>query len=55
MTRLRHAARLTSDLLSYCTVNRKWWLVPVVLLAVLLGGLVSVGAATVPYSVYTIL
>lgn len=54
MSRLRHSARLVVHLFGYCAVNRRWWVVPIVLVSVVFGGLVSVGATAVPYSVYTL-
>ncbi len=53
--RARHAGRLASDVWWMARVNRMWWLLPLLALAV---AAVAAGAAThtvVPYTVYTLL
>jgi len=52
--RARHLAHLVGDLAWTARVNRMWWLLPVVAIALL--GLLAAGAtqAAVPYAVYTL-
>lgn len=54
MQRLRHAARLGGELVSYSVVNRAWWVVPVVLLLTVVALAVAVGQAAAPYTLYTL-
>jgi uncharacterized membrane protein HdeD (DUF308 family) len=51
---LRHAGRLTRDVVGYSVHNRAWWLVPVMGLLALVIGLVAVGQAAAPYTLYTL-
>lgn len=54
MQRLRHAARLGGELVSYSVVNRAWWVVPVALLLAVVALAVVVGQAAAPYTLYTL-
>ena len=54
MGRLRHAARLGGEFVSYSVVNRAWWVVPVVLVLAVVALAVVVGQAAAPYTLYTL-
>ena len=54
MQRLRHAARLGGELVSYSVVNHAWWVVPVALLLDVVALAVVVGQAAAPYTLYTL-
>ncbi|MET0738137.1 MAG: DUF5989 family protein [Acidimicrobiales bacterium] len=51
---LRNAGRLTRDVVGYAVHNRAWWLVPVMALLVVVIGLIVVGQAAAPYTLYTL-
>jgi len=50
--RLRHAARLASDLTAYSVVNRVWWILPLVLLLAVASVLIVIGQAAAPVTLY---
>jgi hypothetical protein len=54
MGRLRYAARLGGEFVSYSVVNRAWWVVPLVFLLALLALAIMVGQAAAPYTLYTL-
>ena len=54
MRRVRHAARLGGELVSYSVVNRTWWVVPLVLLLGVIALAIVVGQAAAPYTLYTL-
>jgi heme/copper-type cytochrome/quinol oxidase subunit 1 len=51
---LRHAGRLARDVVGYAVHNRAWWLLPVMGLLVVVIGLIVVGQAAAPYTLYTL-
>lgn len=54
MLRLRHSLRLAGEFWSYASLNRAWWLLPLLLILTL--GFAAAGATqvVVPYTVYTL-
>ena len=54
MGRLRYAARLGGEFVSYSVVNRAWWVVPMVLLLAVVALAIVVGQAAAPYTLYTL-
>ena len=54
MGRLRYAARLGGEFVSYSVVNRVWWVVPLVLLLAVVALAIVVGQAAAPYTLYTL-
>jgi hypothetical protein len=54
MVFLRHFLRMSRDVVGYSVHNRAWWLVPTMALLVLVIGLVAVGQAAAPYTLYTL-
>lgn len=54
MRRVRYAARLGGEFVSYSVVNRAWWVVPLVLLLAVVALAVVVGQAAAPYTLYTL-
>ena len=51
---LRHAGRLARDVVGYSVHNRAWWLIPVMAVLTLVVGLIAVGQAAAPYTLYTL-
>lgn len=54
MTFLRHALRLGRDVVGYSVHNRAWWLIPTMAILGLVIGLIAVGQAAAPYTLYTL-
>jgi hypothetical protein len=52
--RMRYAARLGGEFVSYSVVNRAWWVVPMVLLLGVVALAIAVGQAAAPYTLYTL-
>jgi hypothetical protein len=53
--RVRHGARMLSDVAWFARANRLWWLLPLIVLG-LVGALAAGATQTaVPYAVYTLL
>ena len=53
MFALRQLARLLSDVWSFAWHNKAWWLVPVVIVLLILGGLIISGQMAAPF-IYTL-
>jgi len=51
---LRHGLRMARDVVGYSVHNRVWWLVPMMALLVVVIGLIVVGQAAAPYTLYTL-
>ena len=54
MTFLRHAFLMARDVVGYSVHNRAWWLIPTMALLVVVIGLIVVGQAAAPYTLYTL-
>jgi Family of unknown function (DUF5989) len=50
----RNAWRLGRDVVGYSVHNRAWWLVPTMALLAVVIGLIVVGQAAAPYTLYTL-
>jgi len=50
----RHAGRLSRDVVGYSVHNRAWWLLPVMAVLIVVIGLIVVGQAAAPYTLYTL-
>ncbi len=53
MGRLRYATTLLAELLGFARAHKAYWIVPLVLLLLLAGGVIAIGQATAPY-IYTL-
>jgi hypothetical protein len=54
MARRSPAARIARDLVRYAMENKKWWLLPIVLVSLLLVALVVVGNTPLAPFIYTL-
>lgn len=53
MGRLRYAGTLLGELWQFARAHKAYWIVPLVLLLLLVGGVIAIGQATAPY-IYTL-
>jgi len=51
---VRHFGRFVRDVVGYSVHNRAWWLLPTMAVLVLVIGLIAVGQAAAPYTLYTL-
>jgi hypothetical protein len=51
---LRGGLRIARDLLRFALENKRWWIVPMVIVSLLLAGLVVVASTPVAPFIYTI-
>jgi len=51
---LGRSTGLLQDLVGFLMENRKWWLVPIILVLLLLGLLLALGATSVAPFIYTL-
>ena len=54
MLRLRHAVRLTRELVGFAVMNRALWFVPLVVALAAVVAVVAAGSAAAPYTLYTL-
>lgn len=54
MARRSPAARIAKDLVRYAMENKKWWLLPIVLVSLVLVALVVVGNTPLAPFIYTL-
>ena len=45
---------LLSDLLQFLVQNKKWWLIPIVVVVLLMGALIALGATSAAPFIYTL-
>lgn len=45
---------LLSDLVQFMAQNKKWWLVPIVVVVLLMGALIALGATSAAPFIYTL-
>ena len=54
MARRSHSLRIAGDLLGFALANKKWWLLPILAVSLLLVGLVVLSATPLAPFVYTV-
>lgn len=50
----RHALKLVRELFAFAMANKKWWLVPMVVVSLMLVGLVALSSSPAAPFVYTL-
>jgi len=50
---LKHLFRLLRDFFGFALEHKAWWILPIVILLLLIGGLIAVGQGAAPF-IYTL-
>ncbi len=53
MRMLKHLGRLLGEFFEFAWHNKAWWIIPIVLVLILLGGFIVVGQSAAPF-IYTL-